>query len=127
MRTVTAYRSGAPKGLSATDDVQSGEFNTPAQLSKLSGRVLTDSIGPRGRYVTGTSATPAATDGGTIWRYIFAHEDSVINTATSYTDEDSGPVLAGTLTTVAIPKGATWSCALTTFTLTSGKVTAYLE
>ena len=65
-----------------------------------------------GLYVTDTSAHAGDFD------VILAHEASVISTATSST-------ISGTLTTVALPAGFAWYGKFSTFTLASGKVTAY--
>lgn len=105
------------------DTIKGANVDHAIPQNRATRRLLVDSIGPKGSYITNTSAN-ALTD-GKYWRFIYAHEDAVISTATSLADEDSVDVIAGTLSSIAIPKGSLYSCAFTSFTLASGKVTAY--
>lgn len=70
-----------------------------------------------GQYFSDTSAHAGN------WGAIFAHSAAVVGTATS----EARNGMAGTLTSVAIPAGVTWFANLSTFTLASGAVTAYLR
>ncbi len=120
-RTLLTNVNGTPQGIgAAATDVPSGEFNVPIPQDSENGRMFVDPNGIKGLYVTDTAAHAAS--GGTtvsgVWRRLFAHSATVVATATSST-------IAGTLTSVAIPAGATWYGKFSTFTLTSGAVTAY--
>jgi hypothetical protein len=77
-------------------------------------RTLADGV-----YVTGTGVNTAPA--GSFYKAIYAHTATVVATATSKNNEYP----AGTLTNVAIPAGSTWWGLFSTFTLTSGTVTAY--
>jgi len=59
------------------------------------------------------------------WGIIQAHEATVIASATSANHVDGKPVVEGTLVNVALPAGMAWYGMWTTFTLSSGSVTAY--
>ena len=125
MRSVIATELNAPQGLSAASGVPAGDFNVPLQLDSRSARLLVDTHGPRGRFVSDTVAHNASTESLVgYWRYIFANEDAVVSTMTSAV-VGSTPVLAGTLTSVKIPKGAFFPCVITSITLTSGSVTLF--
>ena len=114
MNVLKTDATGMPQP--ATAGVQSDEYNQPIAMDRETRRLLVDGNGSAGQYVTNTSATTPAV--GLYFRRIFAHTATVVATATSGS-------IAGTLTNVAIPAGATWSGVFTSFTLTSGTVTAY--
>jgi|SRR6186713_2239337 len=92
---------------------------TPQSLQTAIATLLNAQVLADGIYVTGTSATPAGTD--LYFKAIYAHTATVVATATS----KDGEYPDGTLTNVAIPAGSTWWGLFSTFTLTSGTVTAY--
>lgn len=91
----------------------------PGQLQFYIATLLDAQTLANGVYVADTSATPAPA--GSYFKAIYAHTATVVATATSKDNEYP----AGTLTNVAIPAGSTWRGLFSTFTLTSGTVTAY--
>lgn len=81
--------------------------------------VHVNAMGPLGDYISDTD--PHTAD-GPAWRYIFAHSDTVIASATS-----TGGCPSGTLTNVELPAGTVWAGRFTAVQLTSGSITCYRE
>lgn len=92
---------------------------TPQSLQIAIATLLNAQTLADGVYVSNTAQTDAPTE--QYFKAIYAHTATVVATATSKDNEYP----AGTLTNVAIPAGSTWWGLFSTFTLTSGTVTAY--